>query len=225
GIYYLTSSRLAKRSPHNPQQATFTYRQTLKNTMTSAQAAQRVSQGPAASDVPYPSDMARQHQQTSNTTDIQEAIVIVTNYIRQNKHQTLGRREKLEDEMAGENKYETLESLIKRNVELRSRNKANDAKIAEPEAKISKDIAMDPIYARYILDCAHTRLALSVGLISAPPPTAEQGASIFRKYLERWTDTQERLAAMRDLFSKCNDDGLRNMSEKLLYDLTVNLNT
>ncbi len=117
----------------------------------------------------------------------------------------------------------TKTTLLKRNVELRSRNKANDAIIAELEAQISKDIKdIHNIRIRYILDCAHTRLALWVGLISAPPPTAEKGASVFRKYLERWTDIQERLAAMRDLSSKCDDDAVRNIPEKLLYLVCCN---
>ncbi len=45
--------------------------------------------------------MTLQLQQAVNTTDIQEAIDVVTDYIRQNKHQALGRREKLEDETEG----------------------------------------------------------------------------------------------------------------------------
>ncbi|KAK0236068.1 hypothetical protein EDD85DRAFT_627338 [Armillaria nabsnona] len=167
--------------------------------------------------------MTPQLQQAVNTTDIQEAIDVVTDHIRQNKHQASGRREKLEDETGGKNKDETLESLMKRNAELRSRSKANAAKIAELEAQVGdyiKDIkGMD---ARYVLDCAHARLALSVGLMDTFPTSAEQGARVFREYIEQWTDTQERLAAVRDLFAECNDPVVRNMSEKLLYELTVN---
>ncbi len=76
--------------------------------------------------------------------------------------------------------------------------------------------------AQYVLNCAHARLALSVGLMEAFPTSAEQGASVFREYLEQWTDTQERLAAVRDLFAECNDPAVRNMSEELLYELTIN---
>ncbi|PBL03437.1 hypothetical protein ARMGADRAFT_1022108 [Armillaria gallica] len=170
--------------------------------------------------------MTLQLQQAVNTTDIQEAIDVVTDHIRQNKHQALGRREKLEDETEGKNKDETLESLLKRNAELRSRNKANAAKIAELEARVGdyiKDIkGMD---AHYVLDCAHARLALSLALMDAFPTSAEQGASVFRGYLEQWPDTQERLAAVRDLFAECSDPVVRNMSEELLYDLTTIHNT
>ncbi len=85
---------------------------------------------------------------------------------------------------------------------------------------------MNDFGAQYILDCAQARLALSAGLVSLPLQSAEQGTTALRSYLEKWTNPQDRLAAVRDLLVKCDDDEeCRNMSEDLFCYITSNLNT
>ncbi len=126
--------------------------------------------------------MTLQLQQAVNTTDIQEAIDVVTDYIRQNKHQALGRREKLEDETEGKNKDETLESLMKRNAELRSRNKANAAKIAELEAQVGD----------YIVSVFH--LLIIIHTLTNPLSS--------RRTSRAWTPNMYLTAPMRDSHSQ-----------------------
>lgn len=83
-----------------------------------------------------------------------------------------------------------------------------------------------PLKMFRVIDCAQARLALSAGLISPPLQSAEQGTTALRSYLEKWTNPQDRLAAVRDLLVKCDDDeGSRNMSEDSFRYITSNLNT
>ncbi|KAK0466059.1 uncharacterized protein EV420DRAFT_1509603 [Desarmillaria tabescens] len=195
---------------------------------------QRVRSGPAASHIPDPGDMALQVQQATavfNTSPNEEAIDVATcaDTIGRDKYQVSGQREKLEDPTPGDDRDQILESMKKQIAELERGCEAKDRKIVGMKTKTRiSAVAMDTmnrIGTQYILDCAQARLALSAGLVSHPLQSAKQGSTALRSYLEKWTNPQDRLAAVRDLLAKCDDDEeSRTMSEDLFGYLTVDLN-
>lgn len=212
------------------------YTHTMTPTPEDAGNAKRVRSGPAASCIPDPGDMALQVPQvktafnTSLNAGNQEAIDVATcaDTIGRDKYQASGRREKLEDSTPGDNRDQILDSMQKQIAELERGCEGKAREIAGMKAKIS-EVAMEimnDIGIEYILVCAQARLALSAGLVSRPLQSAEQGSNALRSYLEKWTNPQDRLAAVRDLLVKCDDDEeSRNMSEDLFRFITSNLNT